>query len=490
VAAVFAVTRWGREPLVPPDRETAVAGTAEPSIAVLPLTNLSADPADAILADGMTEELTAMLAKTGDLRVIASTSAFAFRDRRLDIRGIADSLRVSNILEGGVQKVGSRLRVRVRLVDARDGTTRWSETYDREVDDLFAVQEEIARAVVQELGARLGGGPVPTPRSRNRARDVAAYELYLRGNDPTLIRSDSGPHQALEYFRQAVAIDSTYAAAWAGLARMYARVISTSDPGMPIEDLLALSDQAARKAIALDDSLAEAHATLGVIRLNKHQDFTTAERELRRAVELDPSYGRAREWLVGLYLDTERPVEALAEARRALEIDPLSPSAHAELAHALLANDRPDEALVHLGHIEAVRPQLLRTPALRAQAYAMKGMWPEAIHAMKPLSDTDDPATRAFYGHLMGRAGRRDEALRIRDELVAGVEAGNARAVNVAIVYAGLGDFDQAFVWIDRAIDDRALLDSYLTLMAPIYEDLRADPRFDRVREELGLQRR
>jgi serine/threonine-protein kinase len=260
-AGLFGVFRLRDEPPAP-----VAAELVDASIVVLPLANLSADPSDAMLADGMTEELIAMLAKSGDLRVIASTSAFAFRDRPIDVRAIADSLHVANVLEGGVQKIGPRLRVQVRLVDARDGSTRWSETYDREIEDLFVVQQEIAGNVADELGARLGGRGAP-PLSRNRARNVAAYELYLRGNDPAHLRSDSGPHRALEYFRQAIAIDSTYAAAWAGLARMYGRVQSTEDPGRPIAELRALSREAALKAVALDDSLGEAHATLGILML-------------------------------------------------------------------------------------------------------------------------------------------------------------------------------------------------------------------------------
>ncbi|HET6363141.1 MAG TPA: BTAD domain-containing putative transcriptional regulator [Gemmatimonadota bacterium] len=484
VAAVLASIWLRSEPTEP-----ALAEAAESSIAVLPLSNLSTDPDDALLADGMTEELIAMLAKTGHLRVIASTSAFAFRERQIDVRAIADSLHVANVLEGGVQKIGSRLRVQVRLVDARDGSTRWSETYDREIEDLFVVQQEIAGNVARELGARLGRGELAPP-TRNRARNVAAYELYLRGNDPANLRSESGPHQALEYFRQAIAIDSTYAAAWAGLARMYGRVQSTEDPGMPIEDLRALSEEAALKALALDDSLAEAHATLGITQLHVHQDFATAESELRRAIELDPAYGRAREWLVGLYLDTERPVQALAEARRALEIDPLSPSAHAELAHALLANDRPDEALVHLEQIAAVRPPLLRTSPLLAQAYGKKGMWREAVATMEPRARAGDSGDLALYAYMLARGGRREEALGIGEELIERWDAGEALAVDVAIVYAGLGELDSAFAWIDRAEDPGALRNRYITLMAPIFEDLRRDPRFNRVRERLGIQKR
>ena len=476
----------------PPD--TPVAEAAAPSIAVLPLSNLSADPGDALLADGMTEELIAMLAKTGDLRVIASTSVFAFRDRQTDVRSIADSLRVSNVLEGGVQKIGSRLRVQVRLVDARDGSTRWSETYDREIEDLFVVQQEIASAVARELGARLGGRAATRP-SRH-TQNVAAYELYLRGNDPVHLRSDSGPHQALEYFRQAVALDSTYAAAYAGMARMYARLRATEDPGMPIRDLEALSLQTALKAVALDDSLAEAHAAVGTIQMNIAGDYRSAEVELKRAIELDPTQARTHEWLVLLYLRTGRPAEALSEARRALEIDPLSSSAHAELANALIANGRYDEALTHLAHIQNVQPPLLRTAQIAAQAYAMKEMWEEAIAAIRPLAERDLAAasstsqSAALYGYLLARSGQREEADRVLQTLLARSQRTSTGAFDVAAVYAGLGDFDQAFAWLDRMIDDGSVPQPHFSIMSPLFEDLRRDPRFERVRERLGIQNR
>jgi serine/threonine-protein kinase len=477
-AVVFASTRLRDESI-----DVPAAGIGEPSIAVLPLSNLSTDSGDALLADGMTEELIAMLAKTGDMRVIASTSAFAFRDRQTDVRSIADSLRVSFILEGGVQKIGSRLRVQVRLVDATDGSTRWSETYDREIEDLFVVQQDIASAVARELGARLGGRAATRP-SRH-TQNVAAYELYLRGNDPANLRSDSGPYEALEYFRQAVALDSTYAAAYAGMARMYARLRSTENPGLPIRDLETLALQAARKSVALDDSLAEAHAALGLMRMHVEYDYRSAEIELERAIELDPAQARTREWLALVYLRTGRPAEALAEARRALEIDPLSPTAHAEVAHALIANGRYDEALAHLEHIQDVQPPLLRTAGLVARAYAMKGMWEEAIAAAQKV------ASPGLKGYLLARSARPEEAQRILQALLDRGQHSSTDTYEVILLYAGLRDFDRAFAWLDRSIEDRVSMGTYFNVMEdPLLEELRSDPRFERVKERLGVQNR
>src|SRR2546429_5106559 len=235
-----------------------------PSIAVLPLTNLGTDASDASLADGMTEELIGILAKLGQVRVIASTSVFGFKGRPIDVRRIADSLRVSHILEGGFRRVGSRLRLQVRLVDARDGSTRWAATYDREMKDVFATQDELAGPVARELEVRLEGR-TGSNLLRHRTRNIEAYELYLRGHDLTLHFTDSGLRAGLEYFNQAIALDSTFAAAYAAAARGYALLGWSGNPGFSLGELRTRAEAAARKALALDDSLAEAHAALGVI---------------------------------------------------------------------------------------------------------------------------------------------------------------------------------------------------------------------------------
>lgn len=472
---------------------STVQSAEKPSIAVLPLANLSTDPGDAVLADGMTQEVIAILGRNEELKVIASTSVFAFRNTSADVRDIADSLRVSNVLEGALQRIGSRLRVQVRLVDASDGSTRWSETYDRELQDLFSIQEDIARAVAGELDVRLTGDP-GTRVSRRHTPNVAAYEFYLRGSDRALLRSDSGPRKGVEYFKQAIAADSMYAAAYAGLARMYGRLSGTADPGMPVHELHALAEQAALKAVALDDSLAEAHASLGLLHFHITNDLTTAESELKRAIALDPTQALLHEWLGQLYLWTGRPAEALAETRRALEIDPLSPTAHAEVAHALIANGRYDEALARLESIAQVQPPLLRVPGYTVQAYAGKGMWAEALAVLRqaeqghsrdiPVAVVADP----LYGHLLARAGRREEALRIREILLDEVQTGRRGAFDMVVIEAGLGNFDQAFAWLDRSIEDRSIEDA--NMMEPIFNELRRDPRFERIRPRLGIQNR
>ncbi len=467
-------------------RESAPLLTAvarEPSIAVLPLDNRSPDPGDAALAAGITEELIAMLAATGDVRVIASPSAAAFKKPEMDVRTIAESLGVSNILQGGLQKIGSRLRVQVRLVDGRDGSTRWSQAYDREFNEVFSVQDEIARAVAGELGLRFDKDQ---QLRRHKTQNIAAYEHYIHGWDPVLLRSESGIWKAQEHFERAIAADSTYAAAYAGLAITYVRRARTaSDPGMPTRELLAIADSVARKAVALDESLAEVHYAWGRVR-EAMLDLPTAEREVRRAVALDPARPVYRRSLVYLNQWTDRPEEQLAEARRVLEIDPMNPYARVILAGALICNRRYDEAMAELQRVAAIQPPLQGFAFGVGEVYAGKQMWPEAIAALRPQAEAGEPNFIGYLGYVLARAGRRGEANRVLADLLARWERTGAGAYQIAVVYAALGDIDRTFAWLDRSIDDLSIGPG---VMSYVFEDLHRDPRFERLRGRLGLQK-
>jgi len=451
---------------------------------VLPFANSSGNKQDAAFVDGLSEELIAVLANIGNLRVIGRTSAFAFKNSDLGARRIGDSLGVSNLLEGSVERVGPKLRVQVRLVDARDGSTRWSQTYDREVKDIFSVQSEIAGAVVRALDLRLGEGTLSRIK-RGSTRNVAAYELYLRGDDQLLLRSDSGARAGLEYFRQAIALDSNYANAYAGLASMHLR-IGFGDDTLSRSDRFALAEQAALKAVALDDSSAEAHEALSFVRRDNYE-LVSAAMELNRAVALEPTNARFHEGLVQLYAMTQRPAEALVEGRRALQLDPLSPTANAEFAHALLVNDRCDEALAQLEKLKSLRPPLLRAGNIAAQCYARKQMWPQAIAEMQRISVNAGPPAQALLGYMLARAGRTDEARRILAAMLDRSRRITGGAFDVATVYAGLGENDQAFRWLDKSLGDRSIRVDNLPAMTDV---LRDDPRFDSFRRRAGLEKR
>jgi TolB-like protein/Tfp pilus assembly protein PilF len=457
-------------------------GPRGPSIAVLPLANLSTDPRDAPLADRMTEELIASLARADNARVIASTSVTAFRGHKMDVRVIADSLGVSNILEGGFGKVGSRLRLDVRLVDRRDGSIRWSQTYDRAFKDIFSVEDEIAQAVVGELGLRFDK---ERQLLRHKTHSVAAYELYLRGWDPLLLRSQAGIWKAQEYFEQAVAVDSMYAAAHASLALMYVRRARTAnDPGMPVPKLLALAEEAARKATTLDDSLAEGHYALAQVRETK-LDLPSAEREIRRAIALDPTRSVYRRRLASIKSWSGRPEEEFVEARRALETDPLNPYAITAVASGLYGLHRYDEAQAQLERLSAIRPPLQGVVFSLAQCYAKKQMWAKAIAALRPQAEAGDPMFIGLLGYMLARAGQREEAGRILADLLARRERTGAGAFEIAMVHAGLGDLDQTFAWLDKSIDDYSISSM---VMGPTFEGLHRDPRFARLRARLRLQ--
>jgi tetratricopeptide (TPR) repeat protein len=265
---------------------------------------------------------------------------------------------------------------------------------------------------------------------------------------------------------------------------MYLRLSLIGPAGASRHDRLGLSEQFGSKALALDDSLADAHATIALIRLAKF-DLQSAESHLERAIDLEPSRAVFHEWLARLYVVT-RPAEALNEGQRALTLDPLSPSANAEFARALLANGRFDEALTQLQKVAALRPPLLRVAVFTAQCYMKKGMWPEAITLLRAKTGTG-PTAIAHLGYALARTGQREEALRIRASLVERWQRGVGGEMEVALVSAGLGDLDEAFAWLDRAMDG-GLLNPDDTLF--LFGDLQRDPRFERIRVRLGLQNR
>jgi len=454
--------------------------------------NHSDDPRDATLAEGMTEELIATLAKASGLRVTASTSVFALPKRGMDVRRIADTLGVAYLVEGSLQKTGSKLRVQIGLINARDASTLWSDTYDREFRDVFAVEDDIAGSVVRELNVRIGSAAV-VPRRRQPTQNVAAYEVYRHANDKVLIRSDSGVRIAIKLYQQAIALDSTYAAAWAGLGSMYR--LAASESWMPLaadrERYDALAEAALQKAISLDDSLPGAHVTLGHFRM-ADGDLQSAEREYARAIAIDPGFAGAHEAFVQLFRWMGRPADELAHAQRAVELDPLAPEAHAELARALLGNDRCDEALAELGKLSGVKPAPLRVVPIAAECYARERRWSEAIAVLRPRAERGETPPLALFGFMLGRSGQREQAQDVRATLIKGWQSGKIGAFWIAVVTAGLGDRDQACEWFERSIADHSfhpgIGDAHEIVISPLLADVRRQPCFDTIRKRLSFR--
>jgi DNA-binding SARP family transcriptional activator len=381
------------------------------------------------------------------------------------------------------------LGVLVVLTGCAIGYSVWRVSGDRRAAMATpAVVDQIARAVAREIGRR-ERGDTTKQLPEYRTRSIPAYELYLRGNDPALLRSDSGARLGLEYFRRAVALDSTYAAAWAGLARMTLRV---AGDGSAAAEARAAAETAAQKAVALDDSLAEGHAILGVLRTMAY-DFPAAERHYTQAIALEPNRSRYREWAANFYVLIERPAEALLQAERALALDPLSPSATAEVARALLANGRCDEALARLDAIKALDPPLLRAAPIAAHCFALKRMWREAGDQVTPQARLGERESVALLGYMLAREGRQDTARAIQTDLLRRWRDGAVGAYYLAFIPAALGERDEAFGWLDRSYEDGSLSSSLggrVGLIDPLFDDLLPDPRMATLRRRLGLQNR
>ncbi len=348
--------------------------------------------------------------------------------------------------------------------------------------------DEIAQAVARELALRARGDTnVRLPE--HRTNSIPAYELYLRGSDPVVLRSDSAARAALGYFQRAVELDSNYAAAWAGLARLALRAGPDGSGEAAMQAYLARAEAAALTAISLDGSLAEAHGSLGLVR-SMQGDPLEAETHIRLAVSLEPETAPYREWLVKLYLWSGKRAEALVEAQRAADLAPLSPTATAELARALVANGRCQESLALLEGLTDVDPPLLRVPGIAVQCYIRERRWDEAISLLRPQAEQGFTSTLGVLGFLYGRAGERENADRILTTLIGRSKSEGAVNWPITLVYLGLGDLEQAMPWLERAIDEGSLgaLTEPSPFPATVLASLPVNPQVQRLRKRLGLQ--
>lgn len=468
IAAALTMTRSGSPPV-----ESLEKSSAPPSIAVLPLATLGNDAGEAALANGMTQELIVVLGRTGKLRVISNTSVEALQGRQLNLRQMAESLRVSHFLEGALQKVGSRMRLQIRLVTPADGLTRWSETYDRELGDIFAIQDDISRAVASELNVRLTRADQRGSRAGYKP-DIGAYEWYLRGRNSAILRTAAGRMQGIEYLRRAIAVDSNFAGPYAQLTWMYLNTAGAA-PG-DHHQWIDSATRAAEKAVHLDGTLPEARSALGWARMAQ-RDWSVAEAELTRAVAMDPAAHRGYEGLAHLYMHTGRPAEQLAAARRGLDASPYSVQATRDMALALNMNSRCDETLELLRPLKDLTPPAQVAGVIRGQCYIRQEKWAEAMDEFRWAMQNGARVALAFLGYAMARGGHRGEAVQILEDLLAGRRHSHD-AFGIAVVYVGLRDYDQAFVWLEKALQENS---ARIYIMDPLFSDLHRDPRFARL---------
>ena len=452
---------------------------ARPSIAVLPMVNTSGDPENEHFSDGLTDELIGVFSKVDGITVTGRTSTFALKGKGLSVRAITDLLHVEHALEGSVRRAGDRLKVRVQLVNA-DGSVIWSESYDRRLEDVFAVQEEIAQAVVRALEVKLvaARGPLVRPATK----DLTAYDLFLKGR---YVRRGMAPDQmrlAIQYFERAVARDPSYARAYAWLSDTHWLQIVLAS--RPTSEEVPLAREYATAALALDSSLAEAYWAMAQLLAGFDWDRPGAEHAFKRAIVLDPGFEEARH-LYGIFLfHWSRIDEAEAELTRTLEIDPLLAAAHHTFGRLHLSMRRPDQAITHLREALTLEPMFSLAHSQLGHAYLQKGMSAEAITEFEAGARIGSASDKAHLAYGYARVGRHEDAKAILANLVS---PGNyPPPFHMALAYVGLADHTEAFRWLEQAREEHAPW--LITVNVDrAFDPLRVDSRFGDIVRYIGL---
>jgi len=458
------------------------------SIAVLPLKNLSGDSAQDYFADGMTEALITELGKISTLQVISHQSVLGYRQTEKLLPQIAGDLKVNALVEGTVLRSGGKVRITVNVVQAVPERHLWAESYEFDQQDILAVQGEVARAVARQIRVRL----MPQEQARltsSRPVDPEAYEAYLLGRAysyKALARVPTSWTRAKEYFEKAIEKDPGYAPAYASLALLYVhnRGFSSRDAQGRLQ-----VRQWAEKALKLDDTLAEAHTALARV-TQQEWDWAGAEREYRRAIELNPSYPMARIWFAQYLWAMRRFEESVAEAKRAQKLDPVSPFVNTWAGACYFYAGRVDEAMASIQKAQELDPSYVDASIVLGRAYLARGMYQQAIAELQKALTFNDSEVLVLgaLAHVYARAGQRDEALKLvrKLERIEEEERGFVGPFGIIWAYAGLGDKEQAFAWLERAADERRDRIVWLNV-DPLLEPLRSDPRFHDLVRRVGL---
>jgi TolB-like protein/DNA-binding SARP family transcriptional activator/Tfp pilus assembly protein PilF len=456
-----------------------------PSVAVLPFVNMSPDGADEYFSDGMTEEITTALSRIEGLRVAARTSAFVFKDRSESVSEIGRQLGVETVLAGSVRRADGRLRIAVQLINVQDGYHLWAEIYDRDPRDVFAVQEEIAQAIVGALSVKLAGET--TAIVVRPTADLTAYDLYLKGRHAVNQRRGESLMQAAGYFEQAIARDPRFAEAYAGLADAWVLMpgynVTNSSESWP------RARAAAERALALDSTQAEAHTTLAYGTFLFERDWRAAEHGFRRAIALNPGYATAHHWY-GDFLGGRGDLEGyLQEIRLAHALDPLSGQIGTEVGRALWALRRNDEAITQLQQVLRADPLFAGAHLTLGRVYIQQDRLAEAIGVIQKAVQLRgrDPLDVAELAYAHALAGRRSEAEALLVELERRSRREYVQPTAIAIIHTGLGEHERAFDWLDRAATER---DGWLaeSIFYPTFDPLRSHPRYGPLLQALGLR--
>ena len=462
------------------------------SLAVLPFADMSPEGDQEYFGDGIAEELLNAIIHCcpGTLQVPARTSSFAFKGKNLDIREIGERLGVDTVVEGSVRKSGDQLRVTVQLVDVRDGYHIWSDRYDRTMDDLFAIQDEIASSIATRVVELVGGEPADdsgqTPK--RHTQDIEAYDLYLKGRFLWTKRTSDALMKGVEYFEQAIAIDPGYARAYAGLADSYS--LLGWYRYLPTTEAFEQTKRAARTAVGLDDTLAEAYTSLAYAEFLYDWDWSGAERDFERAIRLNPSYPTVRHFYAEYLMAMGRFDEAYEQMLHGQRLDPLALGIATGVGWALYYLGRYEEAIEEYHNVQVLDPNFAILPWFLGPAYVKAGRYEEAIALYdRYMERSPHPGLAANRLQALWLSGRREEAERVRTELEERARTEPVPADYMALVYATVGEVAAACDALERAVEERCWSLVFLGV-DPNFDSLRGEPRFQAILRSLALAAR
>ena len=473
---------WSDEKISP------LPNTDRSRLAVLPFASISPSTSDEYFADGMTEELISTLSRIRSLGVIARTSIIRYKGLDKPVTDIGRELNVGTILEGSVRVAGKKLRITAQLIDVASEEHLWSETYDRELEDVFAIQTDIARRIAKELKLKIRRSE--TLRLEKKATRIPeAYSLYLKGRHALNTRTEKGLNQAILHFKSAIKQDPKFALAYTGLADAYSFLAGYSLESVPPKEGFPKAAAAAEKALGLDPNLAEAHASLGLIKFYYDRDWNAAEAEFKKAMELNPSYPQAHQYYADFVKSFGRFDEALSEMKNALGLDPLSYSTNTGIGHVLYLSRQYDKAIEHYRNVIESDPTFAPARLWFGRPYIQKGMYKEAIEQVEEAVRLTNESTvsLATLAQAYATAGRIGDAKKILNKLLTRSTKQYVPSYWLGLVYTSLGNKDEAMKYLERAYNERS---SWLVWanVEPRFDTLRSDPRFISLLRRIGFK--
>jgi len=470
-----------------PKKEAVPLPSGKHSIAVLPFEDLSPEQDQAYFCDGIAAELINRLTNIENLKVPARASSFSFKGKELDVQEIGEKLNVNFLLVGSLQKAETQLRITVELVKVSDGYPLWSEKYEGNMEDFFALQDEISLAIVDSLKIKLLGGE-KAKLIKRYTENIEAYNLYLKGRFFWNKRKRETLEKSIEYFQEAIEKDPTYALAFSGLADAY--MILGDNLYIPPSEAFPKAKTAALKALELDNSLAEAHTSLASILDGYEHDFEKAEKEYQLSIELKPGYATAHHWYAFLLANLGRHEEAINEILRARELDPLSPRINANVGYILYFAREYERALEELEKSKEIFPEHAINYYRMGQVYTQLGRYEEAIssyeHGFEVTGQSGELSTTLAY--IYSLSGKRAEAQKRLSNIIEYSKQNFVSPISIARVYVGLGEKEEAFFWLEKGYSQNDAQLIYLKI-DPTFDPLRSDPRYTQLLRKIGLEK-